>query len=788
VKPSHRLAIGIVLAGAGLASTPAVAFHIPDATGYSQQDLYLEVAINGLSRHSLLAVRQEDDGSWTAEPEELRKAGLLPAKTARRPDGRIDLNRLPGVLFTYDEPTQSLLITADPTARARLRIVAGAGNHDGAPQEPEVSYGGLLNYSLGINAGYTADQGNFYNSGVWGAFEARLFGPFGVVSNSFTTSADVPLAPHRGNTNWTYTNLGGSWQATAGDLATGSLAWTRATRLGGIQIQNDFGLRPDVVTYPVPGMSGSAALPSTAEVYVNGVERYSTQIPDGPFQLDDLPVSSGAGNAVLVVRDPSGHEVVTTQPYFVSSKLLRPGLLDYSAELGFARNFYGSDADQYDRRLMGSSSLRYGLTDWLTFEGHAEGGQHLLNAGIGADILVGSIGVATLAVTGSSAGGETGMQAFGSFGFEMFGTRVQLRSQRIFGAYNDIASITYPGTTTAGRAPKALDQVSVSLPLPIKPLRLSLNYTQLETADAKQRRLLGVGFNQTLWGGNLFTSGNFDIDSHAYGVSVGFSRAIGKDLRASAAMSAGSSGLNVRSSLSHSGGNDVGDVGWRLAQSGDATHEQLAGSIETRLPAASTMANLSYDGHNASGWAQLSGAVVATTGGVALAAPVNGAFAMVDAGYPNVPVLVQNHVVGRTGPDGKFVVTDLRPYQPNRIGIDATQLPLDAAVLGTQQQAVPAERSGAAISFGGGDAGGSALVTFVDLAGKVLDLGATGQISRQAPEFMVGYDGQAFVVGLQRTNRIILALPSGQSCVAEFKFKPEKGTQVSIPDVPCRPI
>ncbi|MDR3471692.1 MAG: fimbria/pilus outer membrane usher protein [Devosia sp.] len=781
----------MLLAGAGLVSAPVYALDVPPATGSVPQDLYLDVVINGLSRDKVLDVRHETDGAWTADSGQLMEAGLLPVDAARRPDGRIDLGRLPGVRFSYDEAGQTLQFSAVPAARSALHIAAGNQSRARSSTEPSADIGGLLNYSLGLNAGYTANEGDFYVNGLWGSFETRAFGPFGVVSNSFTLAASDPAAPIRGNTNWTYTNATGGWRAVAGDVTTGSLDWTRATRLGGVQIQNDFGLRPDVVTFPVPGMSGSAALPSTAEVYVNGIRRYSTQIPDGPFVLDDLPLATGAGDAELVVRDATGRVVTTRQPFFISRRLLRPGLLDYSAELGFARNFYGTDNDQYDSRLMGSTSLRYGLTDWLTLQGHAEGGANLINGGLGADFALGRFGVATAAIAGSSADGQVGLQAFGSLSFEALGARVQVRAQHSFGDYSDVASYTYPGssdTTKAAAAPPiSLAQVSASLPLPIRPLRLNINYTQLETATSGNQRLLGAGFSQSLWGGSFSASGSFDLDDQSYRVGLSFSHALGSGTRASTAVSSSGSGVTANSSITHSMGSGIGDVGWRLTHSGSTTSQQFGASTQVRMPVATTQASVTYDGQSTSGSAELDGAVVATGEGVALAGPIDSAFAVVDAGYPDVPVLVGNRVVGRTGGDGKFVVTSLRPYEGNDIGIDVSGLPLDAAILNAQQQVVPAERSGAVVSFRNKAAGGNALVTFVDPAGKVLALGATGEADPQAPEFMVGYDGQAYVTGLKSANRIVLTLPDGGSCVAEFAFKPENGTQVAIPDVPCQP-
>ena len=47
-----------------------------------------------------------------------------------------------------------------------------------------------------------------------------------------------------------------------------SLPWSRSMRLGGIQWRKNFALRPDLLTYPVASVRGTAVVPTvTASVY-----------------------------------------------------------------------------------------------------------------------------------------------------------------------------------------------------------------------------------------------------------------------------------------------------------------------------------------------------------------------------------------------------------------------------------------------------------------------------------------------------------------------------------------
>ena len=86
--------------------------------------------------------------------------------------------------------------------------------------------------------------------------------------------------------------------------------------------------------------------------------------------------------------------------------------------------------------------MRYGVTNWLTLEGHAEGGADLLNGGIGAAFPLGRWGATSLAVAGSQHDGQTGTLVNGSMELRYDDFSLYGRMQRTFGDYDDIASVS----------------------------------------------------------------------------------------------------------------------------------------------------------------------------------------------------------------------------------------------------------------------------------------------------------------------------------------------------------
>lgn len=258
----------------------------------------------------------------------------------------------------------------------------------------------MLNYD--ILGTFTGQQN------IGGALlDMRAFSPFGLLQATGLANI-TPYAEQKSlarlDTTYTYTDPDELRRWRIGDVVTGALAWSRAIRLGGGQLASDFGLRPDLITYPLPVISASTAVPSTVNVLVNGMRQYSGPVQPGPFAVQTLPVVTGAGEVAVMVQDALGRQTLVTMPFYTSTALLKPGLASYSLEAGAVRQNYGLPNDLYAGWAVNGSS-RYGLTDWLTLEGHVEATDGLELIGGGAAVQVGTLGVVNTAVSGSTGHG-----------------------------------------------------------------------------------------------------------------------------------------------------------------------------------------------------------------------------------------------------------------------------------------------------------------------------------------------------------------------------------------------
>jgi len=807
------LGVSVVTPCATRAQELRNASSLSNGAAITVRDLQLEVFINGAPTGLIGAFRQLSDGSLAATPDETRAIGLEPRREATGADKLVHLDRLDGVQYRIDEPGQRIFFTVEEPARSP-RVIDLSPKRMAENPLPLTSYGGVLNYTLFANSDGTFFRYPLNLRGVSGNFDARVFSPYGTLSQSFLANSAVrQLGFVRLDTRWTYSDPDRLITYRVGDTISGGLTWTRPVRMSGVQAQRNFALRPDLVTLPLPILSGSAAVPSTIDIYAQNVKTYSGALPTGPFEITHMPVASGAGTAQVVLHDSLGRETVATLPFYVSNKLLAEDLYDFSLEAGFARRFSGIESNNYDRRPIGSGSFRYGLTNWLTLEGHGESGGGLVNGGAGAAFTLGSFGAASLAMAGSRFGGQTGGLINASFETNIHGVSLYARSQHTFGNYLDVAAITancsflsgnvcavpqwgtpsIPPSILGGFAvtnilpPKAIDQFGLGVPVPFDSSSVSLNFTQLQNMLGNRTRVLGFSYSRPIiFGGSAFLSAFKDLaNQRNFGFFAGLSFPFGNDITVSTGSERAPDGVRFIASAVKAEKREEGSYGWRLRDGEGYKTDRFAGA-SYRASFARLEASVQQYANHTRATAQADGSVAYAGGGVFFGNRIDDAFAVVDAGAPDVDVQYENRPIGRTNSQGKLLVPYLNSYQRNKLSIDPKNLPVDADVAKTNEIVVPADRNGVVVSFGVRETPRAALVAFVDGAGKPLRVGVRGRLENDGQPFVVGYDGQAYIRNLSEQNTVRIDASEEGSCVAEFQYAPRAGEQTVIRDVICR--
>ncbi len=752
--------------------------------------LQLEVFLNGVAVGLITPFTQGPDGALSTTPDELRQLGFAPD---RLPNGRIvRLTAIPGLTYRYDASNQVIHLKAPWEALTPHRL--SAQGRPARVQTSPVADGAVLNYAVFAAAGWDEERKAGRFDGVSAALDARAFGRYGVVRSTAVVRAGAREGRGvvRLDSAWTYVDQDRAVAARAGDLTSGGLSWSRPVRLGGVQVSRRFDVRPDLVTAAIPVITGTAQSASALDLYVDGVKALSQPVPAGPFVIDQAPIVYGGGVAQVVVRDATGRETVTRVPFYASPQVLAPGVTDFSAEAGFARRGYGRTSNDYDGQLALSASVRRGLWRQLTAEGRFETTAGMTNAGAGAAVTLGRWGVASAALAGSVSDERSGALADFALETRHAGFAANLRMQRASAGYEDLASWTAEPLRLdrRGRAdfrpPRALDQVTVSVPVG-EYGQTSLSYTHVRRTDDRIR-VMGLSYSQDLGPVRLFASGVADVGGRGGSSAfVGLSVPFGANATASVGATRNERGLAAVAEAS-SPAPIEGGTGWRLrGTAGELADVQ--GTVERlhqRGRAEGTLERVS-GAWRASAFAE--GAVALVGRDPFLARRLDGAFAVVDAGAPGVPVRRENRLVGSTDRRGLLLAPDLVAHQANRLAVDPTYLPLHLSLPVTTARVAPAEMAGVRVRLAPELAGPAAIVQFLLPSGDAVQPGALARITDgEAEEVIVGYDGEAYMTGLAERNEVEVTLPDGGACRAYFAFKPEPGRQGRVPGVVCRSL
>ncbi|HEY6258130.1 MAG TPA: fimbria/pilus outer membrane usher protein [Xanthobacteraceae bacterium] len=757
------------------------------------QPLQLDILINGDKTGLLGSFLQLPNGDIAARRSELTEAGVkVPGSGA--PEDVVVLKDLLGDKFKYDEPSQSITFDLTDNQRvARTFDAMGSAAH----MPVSTSWGSVVNYTLfgSETSGLSPRRATF--SGGSASLDARVFSPYGSLTQTgilgTTTTRDMTAL--RLDTSFAYSDPETLVTYRAGDSISGALAWTRSVRFGGLQAQRNFGLRSDLITAPLPSFSGSAAVPSTLDVYLNNSKTYTQEVPPGPFQVNNLPLIAG-GEARLVLRDASGREVETTLPFYTSPQLLRENLTYFSVETGYPRIHYGTESNDYVAKEFASMSVRHGLYDWLTLEGHAEEVAGLYNGGAGALARTGNFGILSAAVAGSWFKGQSGLQSYLSFETKIWGVSLSVSSTRTFMKYNDVASVTAPPVTSsltdwsipnvmAAGLPKAIDRITAGFRLPDLS-SLGLSFVHIEPDSGLASNLASVawsraGFAQT----QIFVTAFADVSNRQnYGAFAGISMPIGESGSISSGATSSKSGTSLTTDASRPLGPQPGSYGWRVRDSEGAVAARSA-AASYRSSVATVQAGVEQShGNVVTGVAQVDGAVTAMGGGFFASNRIDDSFAVVDTGTPGVPVLYENRPIGETNSSGKLLVPNLRAYGSNKVSVDPKGLGVNDEIETTEEVVAPADRSGVLVTFKTKTNMQAAVVVLVGADGKPLPVGSKGKLDGTDADFVVGYDGRAFVKELKDANAVTVSLEKGE-CHASFDYAAVADRQVVIGPLSC---
>jgi outer membrane usher protein len=557
-----------------------------------------------------------------------------------------------------------------------------------------------------------------------------------------------------------------------GDSATRSGMLGRNVYFGGVQFGTNFSLTPGYVTQPIPVLNGLSAAPSTVELYVNDVLRQVSEVPTGPFAIDNASILTGSGDARIVVRDLLGRETVIQQSFFTNSQLLAKGLNDWSLEAGSVRRDLGSANANYGPEFI-SGLWRRGINDSLTLEGRfAKTSQlGLMQMGVTTALPMQLLGRA--AITGSrSSRLNSGAQWLAGVEHQglHFGAALEVQ-----GASIDFREL---GQDFANRPIKK--QIAGNLSYSSDTLgTIGFGFARIEQYDSPSVTTLSgnysvrVGRNSSL---SLTAS-----EARTAGItsrSVGLSLIIPLENNIIASAYANTSGNqnDLYATLAQNPDQD-NHLGWRLLAGQQRNHEREEAGTYYYGRYGTLTGDVSNSPDQTALRIGANGGVIAADGHVFATQRVNDSFALAEVkDYGDVGVGIGNNIQTKTDKKGVAIIPRLSAYQNNSIRLKADDLPVSAELDSIEQDVVPAWRSGVKVTFPV-RSGRGALIKIKFDDGEPAPAGAIAHIENDKQEFYIARRGEAFVTGLQAKSRVIVNWKE-QQCQIEVTLPPEKADEI----------
>ncbi|VVE28114.1 F1 capsule-anchoring protein [Pandoraea iniqua] len=729
----------------------------------------LDVLINGQPT-GLLAPFTRRNGHWFVNAGDLRRLGLSASALPRDDAREVALDTLDGVQVAYDATHQRLDLRLGDAWLTPYRVGGMLAEAVNATADP----GLIVNYD-----GYVQRDRHTQTS-VWS--EVRGFWSGASVSQTGLIEHSPWRRGYlRYDTAWQRNDPSTLTSWTAGDLITGSLSWTRSVRIAGLQWRRNFSLRPDLVTFPVPALRGSAVVPSSVDLYLDGVRRFGSRVPPGPFVIQEAPGLTGDLQASVVTRDALGREQITTVPLYIDPRLLAKGLSSFSLEAGLPRDDYGVRSFSYRHHPVASVAARYGVTDTLTLEAQAQAGRRLAMGGVGALIALRRAGVISAAMA-ASGGRRTGAQW--SAGYQYISRRVSVDAQiiRTAGRYRDLASLD------GSPAAHASERVSVSVPWG-RGGTASLAYFGQRAPRQPATRVLSASLNVPASSRGMLSIGGFrDLARRrSHGVFAMLSLLLGNGVLGSASVTQQDGQTQAWASAGRTP-DYGGGWGWQVLGGRAFSQRTAQGELRYLGRHGEVSALAQQVGRQRGAALGMTGALVVMDRSLHATRRTYDAFALVSTdGRADVPVLRESVPIGHTDARGYFLVPDLNGFEQARIGIDPMHLPADLEVVTTERRIAPQTGAGVLVRFPVRRYQ-AALITLVSAAGVPLKPGVSVRHVQSGFITVVGYDGEAFIDTLAPRNTLE-SHDGVQRCRATFDWRaPPDGEIARVGPLVCIPF
>jgi len=662
------------------------------------QTIIVSVTVNLQPKGEYFVV-MTDDGDFLISMKDLRGMGITDTPGKRSViDGEeySSLRSMQGFAAEFDEKNLTLKISAPPERLPGNVIDLKSRRPEGVLYPRDASV--FLNY--GVSYG-DSTAGGPATLNVANQLGVRAGDVLFITDSSYTrTAMDESLV--RLMSSLVYDRRERMERIILGDIAAFSGPLGSSITIGGLSYAKVYSINPYFITYPTMDFSGMAPLPSTVEVYMNGMLYRTERVAPGPFDLRNITMAGGGNLMELVIRDPFGNEQRIRNPFYTSDVLLAKGLQEYSYNAGFLRENFGVQSNNYGDPAY-ALFHRYGMRNDSTIGFWAEGTTGLNTFGPALTYQLHRSGVVTVAAAESVLHGQgayAGTLAY-QYAARNLSARLFLQNQsRDYATISTRAEQDHVQLMTGGAIGYGTGELGA----------FSLGYSREEDYGGRRRQVAGLSYARSLGREFYLTASVQNVRSEQ--PSQEFTLAFTYSPRRQNSLTARhqSSRSQTMDTLEVLQTAPVGEgLGYRaavdrIAADGGRRATAFSPSVQYNsrynIFRGDYRVEQSHDGTMQSYAVAVSGAVVAAGTVIGFTRPVTDSFALVQVGdLPGVQVSANGQHLGTTDGSGRLFVPALGSYVDNRITISDQDVPVNYSLVAVSRLVSPPLKSGSCVFF-----------------------------------------------------------------------------------------
>lgn len=549
-----------------------------------------------------------------------------------------------------------------------------------------------------------------------------------------------------------------------GDNITPSSPISRGVYFAGLQYGTSFMQRPGFVYWNIPTIQGSALTPSNVDLYINGVNSYSSRVNPGEFNIESGAFFNGDGKAQMIIEDVLGNKTVQNIDLSMTDQLLKKGLQDYNISVGRLRYNFDEDSDDY-RDYFANIYYRKGITNKFNLGMSSQFSEDLQNLGIFSSHYVPNIGILNIGAAYS----QTDQQ----HGYKMNLGWSKNTARYSFGLNSEFTNQNFRslGLEQEMFLPKFDNFVYFGLHQVPYLGQVTLNYVeqiQHQNTDISDKRIFsirgGKPINQALYFNYGLNHELGDDKDFYFDLSLSYQF----DFKRTAYLnhSKHATSLNYNKT-------DQELIGIDYNIGAGITKTESFFNTDSTFKSSYADLNVRYYQNDSNYQAQLNvrGAAAFVDGSFNVTKAIEYPFSLVRLeNQPNVDIYKNNEFIGQTNKKGELFVHRLVPYSQHSISFNENQLPIEYGTPRLKQNLVPYPLRGYVIDF--------PILKAQDLQFKIVDQNGktlpAGSLITAKQNFVdkipLGQQGLVTLYGLIEGTHYEFTVQTGRSDSCSFHY------------------